>query len=119
MGRGSRYIRRRDREKDQDRDREARVAQYGRLIDTRDTQSVRAALLEDTSDRHETVAVGIGLDDSVQLDARPDQLAHRTEIAGQRVFVDLGPDAPRQRRQPGRGQSLVDRGGAHRCAASS
>ena len=54
------------------------------------------------------MAVRVGLDDRAQLDARADQLAHRRQVSGQGILVDLRPDAARQRRQPGGGKAFVD-----------
>jgi hypothetical protein len=39
------------------------------------------------------VAVGVGLDDGEDPDARPDLLSHDLEVPAERGEVDLGPDA--------------------------
>ena len=45
------------------------------------------------------MAVGVGLDDGVELDVRTDQLAEDADVVAQCVLVDLEPHPPRQWRQ--------------------
>jgi len=54
------------------------------------------------------VAVGVGLDDRLDEDARPGQRARDGEVGGERREVDLDPGRPRQRRQAGGGEAVLD-----------
>ncbi len=109
---------RRHGEEHDDRRPDAGAAQEEGLVQAGHAEPVGTRRREDARGRLDAVAVRVGFDHRVDLHPRPDQLAHRAQVVGQRLLVDLEPARPGQRWQPGRGQARFDRFGAHPAASS-
>jgi hypothetical protein len=69
----------------------ARAAQREALLGRRHAEPVRAFGFEPARAIRRAVAVGVSLDHAHHLDAHADERAHRAEVPGERVQVNLGP----------------------------